>query len=123
MKHGSDTPLLKAPQSSATVTPPADIYESDDAYVLMLDMPGATKESISISMEGRQLKVRGTVDTTREEGARVLRNEIRGGVYERVFNLTDSIDRNSVDAHYADGVVTIKLLKTEESKTRTIPIR
>jgi HSP20 family protein len=104
------------------MTPAADIYETDDAYVLMLDMPGATKESISVSMDKSLLTIRGTAEMLRYDDARLHYNEIRGGVYERSFNLTEGIDRNSVEAHFENGVLTVKLLKKEEVKPRTIPI-
>ncbi len=123
IKRDRDTALTSMSQTGATVTPPADIYETDDAYVLMLDLPGATKDSISISMDKTTLTIRGTVDTTRDEHANVLHHEIRGGVYQRAFHLTDSIDRDSIEANYNDGVLTIKLLKKEEVKPKTIPIR
>ncbi len=123
MKREREQSLISKPRAAATVTPPADIYETDDAYVLMLDIPGATKESISLNMDRSTLTIRGTVDSTRDEHAKVLHHEIRGGTYERVFNLTDGIDRDSVEAHYSDGVLTIKLLKKEEVKPRTIQIR
>lgn len=123
VKRESDTSLVNRPQTVATVTPPADIYETDDAYVLLLDIPGATKESISVSLDKMTLTIRGTVDTTRDEHAKVLYNEIRGGIYQRVFNLTDGVDRDRVEASYSDGVLTIKLLKKEEVKPKTIQVR
>jgi len=121
VKH--DAAVMQRPETVATMLPLTDIYETDDAYVLMLDMPGATKESISISIDKSRLTIRGTVELVRHENAKVLHDEIRGGVYERTFNLTDSIDRNGVEANFADGVLTIKLLKKEEVKPRTIPVR
>lgn len=117
-----DTALAKRAEEVATMTPAADIYETDDAYVLMLDMPGATKESISVSMDKSLLTIRGTAEMLRYDDARLHYNEIRGGVYERSFNLTEGIDRNSVEAHFENGVLTVKLLKKEEVKPRTIPI-
>lgn len=117
-----ETALEKRPEAVATMVPPADIYETDDAYVVMLDMPGATKESISVNMDRSTLTIRGTAELLRYDDAKLHYNEIRGGVYERSFNLTEGIDRNSVEAHFENGVLTIKLLKKEEVKPRTIPI-
>lgn len=121
VKH--DAEVMQRQETVATMLPLTDIYETEDAYVLMLDMPGATKESVSISIDKSRLTIRGTAELGQHEHVKVLHDEIRSGVYERTFNLTDSIDRNSVEAHYADGVLTIKLLKKEEVKARTIPVR
>ena len=118
-----NTALMKRPASVATVIPLADIYETDNAYVVLLDMPGATKESISITMDKSSLVVRSELAPRYSEVAKVLHNEIVSGVYHRNFNLSDSIDRDTVDAHYEHGVLTIKLFKKEEVKPREIRIK
>lgn len=118
-----NTSLMKTPSPVATVMPLADIYETPDAFVLMLDMPGAPKESISITMDQSSLVIRSGVESYSEGNAKLLFSEIAGVGYQRVFNVTEGIDRNSVDARYENGVLTIKLFKKEEVKPREIRVK
>lgn len=115
--------LMRKPDPVATVTPLADIYETPDAYVLLLDMPGATKDSINITMDQTSLVIRAGVEGYVREHATLLFNEIPGVGFQRTFNLTNGIDRDNVDARYENGVLMVKLLKKEEMKPREIRIR
>lgn len=123
VKQQDNTALMKRPDRAASAVPLADIFETPDAYVLKLDMPGATKESISVTMDKDSLVIRGEVRRVYEQSSKVLYSEIPESVYHRNFNVTDSIDRNSVDAQFENGVLTLKLLKKEELKAREIQIK
>jgi HSP20 family protein len=103
--------------------PAVDIAETADAYVLSLDMPGAVKDAISVTVLGDTLAVRGAIRTGPGPGSSVLYSEIPAGVYERRFSLGRGIDRMNVDAGYRDGVLTVRLLKTVPSGPGTITIR
>ena len=105
------------------VTPSTDIVETPDAYVLMMDLPGATKESISVTTENGTLSVRAKVEEVLRENATMLFRELKAPTYYRVFNLGDGIDRKNIEARYEEGVLTIKLFKKEESKPREIEIK
>jgi len=105
------------------LTPSADIVETAEAYLLMLDMPGVAKESLSISMEQNVLKVKGTVNTAHPQGGEMLFREIRATGYDRSFNIGEGVDRNRIDAAYDQGVLTVTLPKREEMKPREITIR
>ena len=119
----NNTALMRKPDPVASVTPLADIYETPDAYVLLLDVPGATKDSISITMDESSLVIEAGVEAYAGEDAKLLFNEIPGVGFQRTFNLTDGIDRDNVDARYENGVLTVKLLKKEELRPREIQIR
>ncbi len=118
-----NTALMKKPEPVATVTPLADIYETSDAYVLMLDMPGAMKDSIHITMDQSSLVVKANVETYARPEAKILFTEIPGVGFHRTFNLSEGIDRNNVDARFENGVLTLKLFKKEELKPREIKIK
>jgi HSP20 family protein len=106
------------------VTPFADVCEMDDAYVVALDMPGTTRESINISLEVDALVVKGKVQPYHREDATMLLNELGSPrTYYRVFNLGSGINRNAIEAQYEHGVLLMKLHKNEELKPRVIPIK
>jgi HSP20 family protein len=123
VRNQDSTALMRRAQSGATVTPLADIYETADAYVLMLDMPGSQKDSISITIDKSSLVIKGEVESYVKENSKLLFNEIPNAAYQRTFNLTDGIDTSNVDAHYDNGVLTVKLFKKEEVKPREIRIQ
>jgi HSP20 family protein len=104
------------------VAPYADIYETPEAYVLRLDLPGARKEAVTLTMEKNVLEVSATVEPHHDKSFTVLHRELRITGYHRVFSLGEGIDRDSVDALFEDGVLTVKLFKTSETKPRTITI-
>jgi HSP20 family protein len=108
--------------SQRTVEPVADIYETADAFVVKLDMPGSSKDGISLSVESNRMEVRGTVALQAQENKNIVFDEIGHKNYYREFNLGNGVDRDSVAAHYEDGVLTVTLPKSENVKPRTISI-
>jgi HSP20 family protein len=124
--------LTQFPYSSAvrrttngqTVTPVADIYETGDAFVVKLDMPGATKESIHVNVQPGSLTVRAAVASYHRQPLSVIHQEIGSDrFYYREFHLGDGIDYNAVDAQFHEGVLTVTLPKTESVKAKPISIK
>jgi HSP20 family protein len=111
--------FLRAPVS----VPASDVSETGEAYLLCLDMPGAKKEAISVTVVDETLVVRAPITPVHGEGATILYREIRTGVYERRFALGEGIDRKNVDARFENGVLTVRLLKTEVLKPKEIVVR
>jgi len=105
------------------VLPSADVLETLDAYLLMLDMPGAAKEGISVAMEGESLTVRGSTESLQDNDVELVFSEIRSGAYLREFTLGRDLDRENIEATYEDGVLTLRLPKKESMKPREIAVR
>ncbi len=103
--------------------PASDVYETPDAYVLMIDLPGASKENISVRIEGGDLLVRAELSPLHGDDAVILHREHVADGYDRAFTLGDDVDANSVDAQLENGVLVLKLLKSEKVKAREITIR
>jgi HSP20 family protein len=131
MDNNNTGDLLRRPSSALAkrpepleppVTPVADIYETADAFVINLDMPGAVKDSISVIVEPGILAVKGKVDSHRENGELVF-SEIGRRSYARSFNLGDGVDGGNIEAQFENGVLGITIPKTESLKAREIKIR
>ncbi len=105
------------------VTPAADIFETPDAFVLKVDMPGVQKESISIQVEPGELQIKGIIDQLYKESANLVYSEIRKASFYRKFNVGNGIDADKIHANFDNGVLTITLQKNESLKVREIPIR
>lgn len=102
--------------------PYADIYETEDALAVMLEMPGVEKNDVSVSLENGVLRVDGRIDFTKYEGMEPVYTEYNVGHYTRSFMLSDKIDQGQIDAQLDDGVLTLTLPKAREAKSRRIPI-
>ena len=105
-----------------TVMPAADIYETAAGYVLMLDLPGAGKENIGITLDKGLLTVKAEATPVRDEHASVVFSEIRPKSYYRAFTIGNGVDPNNVQAQLEDGVLTVRFFKSEEQRPREIKI-
>lgn len=109
-------------QQERTVEPVADIFETNDAFVVKLDMPGSSKEGIKLSIEPDRLSVRGAVGLLLNDQANVTFSEIGWKSYYREFNLGNGVNHEGIEAQFENGVLTITLPKAENVKAREITI-
>jgi HSP20 family molecular chaperone IbpA len=103
--------------------PTADIYESNDALNVVLEMPGVDKNSVDIRVEDGVLKIEGRLDFSKYQGLQPLYTEYNVGHYSRSFRLSSKIDQNKIAAELNDGVLALVLPKLEEAKPRTIQVK
>jgi HSP20 family protein len=122
MLRNGDAPEENRPADENIVIPQADIYETPDAYVVSLDLPGSRKESISLTMEEGILQVNAPVEPLHPPAVRLLSRELRTTAYQRAFTIGEGIDRKNIDALFENGVLTVKLFKTPETKPKEIKI-
>jgi HSP20 family protein len=102
--------------------PTADIYETQDALTVILEMPGVEKSNVSVRVEDGLLQVEGRLDLTKYQGLRPLYTEYNVGHYARSFQLSSKIDQGNIAAALNDGVLSLTLPKVQEAKPRVINI-
>jgi HSP20 family protein len=102
--------------------PAADIFETDDALMLTLEMPGVTKNNVDIQIENDVLRVEGKIDYSAYKDIEPVYTEYNVGHYARAFTLSNKIDRDAITARVEDGVLTLTLPKAKEALTRRIAI-
>ncbi|HEU0194380.1 MAG TPA: Hsp20/alpha crystallin family protein, partial [Gaiellales bacterium] len=101
--------------------PPVDIWEDEHAVVIELDVPGCDSGNLSAEAVDGQLVVSG--ERAASQGAqRRYRTERWQGRFVRSFTLPQNVDGDSIQADYAEGVLTIRLPKPEEAKPKRISI-
>lgn len=122
VQQNNSVPMAR-PEHRRRVMPPVDVYETNDSYVLVVDLPGASKDAIHVTLEAGTLTVRAEPEPYHAPEARLLLHELATPLYERSFTIGDGVDQSAVDAHFDDGVLTVKLFKKEERKPREIAIR
>lgn len=112
--------------NTTSFTPRVRISEDKDNFYLNLEMPGIPKEDVKISLEDNTLSISGTKKhQNKTEDSNLIMNEIFYGEFSRSFNLSDDIKKDSIDAEFKDGLLTISLPKKEEVKpvVKEIPVK
>ena len=103
--------------------PTADIYETQDALTVVLEMPGVEKSNVDVRVEDGILEVEGRLDLSKYQGLLPIYTEYNIGHYSRTFQLSSRIDQNKIGAELKDGVLSLTLPKVEEAKPRSIEVR
>ncbi|MCI0513228.1 Hsp20/alpha crystallin family protein [candidate division KSB1 bacterium] len=104
--------------------PPADIVENVDNYEINLELPGIQREDVKINLVENTLTVRGEKKQTEKiDEKKYYRIERRFGNFQRTFQLPTEVDAAKVSATFKDGMLTITLIKKEETKPREISIQ
>jgi HSP20 family protein len=103
--------------------PSLDVRESDEAIVVEAELPGVDAEKVEVSITDDVLVIAGEKKEEREEEREGYRHsERRFGSFRRTVTLPTSVDREKVAADYDNGVLTIRLEKSEEEVTKKIPV-
>jgi len=104
--------------------PAVDISETGDEYQVSADLPGLTKDDVKISYEDGVVTIRGEKKQEKEDkGRNYHRVERCYGAFERSFRLPARVDVDKISAKFKDGVLDLRLPKTEEVKPKEIPIK
>lgn len=108
----------------AVWAPSVDISETDDAFLLKVELPEVRGEDVDISIHEGVLTVQGERKMEREDSNRKYHRVERAyGKFVRSFNLPENVDEDGVSASHKDGVLQVRLGKTEKAKPRTIEIK
>ena len=107
-------------------TPPIDVYETDDRYVIAAELPGLARDQIELALEDSRLTIRGQrIDRTASSGNVIHFHQVeRGhGAFARTFEFGSKIDTEAVSADLTNGVLTITLPKAAPLPARKIEVR
>lgn len=104
--------------------PRVDVTETEDSYVVHVDAPGMKKDDFHINWQDGTLAVSGERKWSKEtENENLVRMERSFGHFFRSFRMPKDVLSDDINASYADGVLTIRVPKAEESKPRRIEIK
>lgn len=102
--------------------PVTDIFETEQALTLKLEMPGVAKDRVEVRAENDMLMIEGRIDFSAYENLRPLYTEYNVGNYARTFQLSSKIEQDGISATLKDGVMTLVLPKVERAKLRKIQV-
>ena len=102
-------------------SPLADVEETDDAYSVEIDLPGVSREDVDIQLDDRELTVSGEVKEKERSG--ILRRRTRRvGQFHYAVRLPGDVDADNVTASLHEGVLTVRVPKSQAAKPRRIAI-
>ncbi|HXU30501.1 MAG TPA: Hsp20/alpha crystallin family protein [Thermoanaerobaculia bacterium] len=118
------SPVVRGEEvSNRNWLPAVDVAETPDGLSLYAELPGLTREDVDITLENNVLTVRGErkfeKDVKEENFHRIERSY---GAFSRSFTLPTNVKSDAVEATFKDGVLTVRIPKAEEAKSRKIAI-
>ena len=127
LNRAMDEVLDRADESPLYWTPAIDAWETEQAFVVQLDLPGLTADQVDVNFDRNTLTVRGTRDATIpkvENGElRVFIAERTPGTFTRTLRFPQYVESSKIEASFANGVLTITVPKAETAKPRKIEVK
>lgn len=103
--------------------PMVDIYETEEAVVMLADMPGVASDQVGIDLKDNQLTISGEITPPFGEQEHLMIREFETGNYLREFTLGQMVDQKRIEATMKDGVLRLVLPKVEKAKPRKIEVK
>lgn len=113
----------EALERESWIAPLVDIYETENEYVLMANMPGVSKENVRIKLEDGDLILLGRINYDSILNRKFVFNETELGNYYRKFRISDSINESKIEARLENGQLILNMPKHERVKPKTIEIK
>ena len=99
--------------------PKVNVYEYDDKVGIVAEIPGLDKKQLEVSVEEGVLTISGDKHSAFEnEGAKVLRRELKQSSFKRQFELGELLDGENIKASFKDGIVSVSVPKVEPEKPK-----
>jgi HSP20 family molecular chaperone IbpA len=103
--------------------PPVDIVEDENGITLKADLPGVSRENLSIRVDGDTLTLEGSVALGESKALEAVYAEVRVARYRRSFALSRDLDTEHIEAAMKSGVLTLRISKREQAKPRRIAVK
>lgn len=107
----------------ASWAPRVDLSETEDAYLVHVDVPGMQKEDLNIDVHEGRLTISGERNAEQQDdGHKYVRVERSYGRFYRSFTLPQTVKEDEIEATYENGVLSVRVPKAEETKPRRIEV-
>ena len=99
--------------------PKVNVYEYDDKVGIIAEIPGLDKKQLEVSVEEGVLTISGDKHSAFEnDGAKVLRRELKQSSFKRQFELGELLDGENIKASFKDGILSVSVPKIEPEKPK-----
>ena len=114
--------LVEPGGAPAAWTPPVDIVETDDAWIVEAELPGVDRKDISIEMRDSELEISGEIKERERQG--ILRRRTRRvGAFNFRVTLPGHVNADDVEATMEDGVLTVRIAKPQNARPHRIEVK
>lgn len=103
--------------------PPVDVFEDENGITVIADVPGASKDSLNVRVDGNTLALEASLNLGDLQGVEAVYAEVRSPRYRRSFTLSSELDSSRIEATLKDGVLTLHVPKLEQARPRRIEVR
>ena len=129
----NDTNVTKTGQGSAdlqssnaaqqALAPAVDIVESEVGITLLADMPGVSKDRLTVKVDGDSLTIEGWAQIDVPEHIELLHSEVRSPYFRRTFTLSRDLDPAKIEATLRNGVLQMHIPKSEQARPKRIEVQ
>jgi HSP20 family protein len=103
--------------------PVVDVMETDEEFQISAELQGVEKKDVKLSVENGVLLISGRREQEEEKGKRYHKIERAYGSFARSFTMPDVVDEQKVTAEFKNGVLTVRLPKSEKARPKSIEVR
>jgi len=127
--EGKDVARRESTEQAAThredffLVPPADIFEDSEGITVQAEMPGVSKDQLSIQADRNNLTIEGEAAIDLPAGMEALYADLQSTRYRRSFLLSGELETDRIEANLKDGLLTLRIPKRAEHKPRRIEVR
>lgn len=108
---------------SADWHPAADVYETEDAYLIAVDLPGIVRSEVEIDLDEERLVIRGNRNLSQGAEEKANQSVRPHGRFRRSFKVPGNVAQDGIQAEYKNGVLEVRLPKRKEPKGQRIQIK
>lgn len=113
----------EATRNLPVLAPATDIYETDHALVVVVDMPGVDERHLEVTLENQVLTLSGRAEGLPGAERELLYREFGPAEFRRTFTVQDDIDREKITARLKNGVLRVTLPKAARAQPRRIAVQ
>ena len=109
-------------RETPTMVPRVDVLEDETGITLLADLPGVSRESLELHVEGDSLTIEGAVTAATPDAMEATYAEVRVPRFRRSFTLSRELDGGRIEAQLRDGVLRLRIPKQEHAQPRRVSI-
>jgi len=122
LKQEPESVETKPREEEPVLRPPVDIFENADGITVQAEMPGVSKDRLSVQADRNNLLIEGEMAIDMPAGMEPLYADVHATRYARSFALSTELDTDKIEANLKDGVLTVRIPKRTEHRPRRIEV-
>jgi HSP20 family protein len=122
-RESTDVEAAKAREESLALAPAVDIYENAQGITVQADMPGVSRDGLSIQADRNSLVIEGNAVIDVPAAMEAIHADVQATRYRRSFALSGELDAERIEATLKDGVLTLRIPKRAEFRPRKVEVR